>query len=141
MTDEMQKPLNWKPEPGIGYSVQRRPDGGMHYIFTDLSHATLVHWREFALQHLYDSDRLTRNLYDLRQVQLIPEEAINFATEINNDPAARNVRVAVLVADESLRSSILEIRDLTAPGGVEMGVFLGQEEAETWLDRPLTMMV
>ncbi|MEW6713074.1 MAG: hypothetical protein AB1403_24855, partial [Candidatus Riflebacteria bacterium] len=70
------KPLNWTPTPGIGYSVIRRGDGGMTLTFTALDEATLKHWREFALDHLFGSDRRTRNLYDLRAVQNIPEQAI-----------------------------------------------------------------
>jgi hypothetical protein len=141
MSDVEVKPLNWKPEPGIGYSVNRRPDGGMHYTFTDLSITTLKHWRDFALQHLYDSDRLTRNLYDLRQIAAIPEEAIQIALEANSDPAARHVRVAVVVGNEKVRSGIREIADLTVGGGVEMGIFTQMQEAEAWLDRPLTTLV
>lgn len=60
------KPLHWQPKAGIGYSVTRRADGGMNLTFTDLSEATLADWREFAYEHLLGSDRLTRNLYDLR---------------------------------------------------------------------------
>jgi hypothetical protein len=141
MSDLEIKPLNWEPEPGIGYTVTRRPDGGMHYTFTDVSHATLAHWREFALQHLYDSDRLTRNLYDLRRIETVSEEAIGMALEANSDPAARNVRVAVVVGSEKVRSAIQEIADLTAGGGVEMGIFTTIQEAEAWLDRPLTTLV
>ena len=55
------KPLNWKPEPGIGYRVVRRPDGGMTLTFTDFSDATMMHWHDFALEHLLGSDRLTRS--------------------------------------------------------------------------------
>lgn len=139
MSEEI-KPLNWKPEPGIGYTVTRRPDGGMHYTFTDVSPATLAHWREFALQHLYDSDRLTRNLYDLRQLSALSETAIQIALEANSDPAARNIRVAVIVGNEETRAAIQQIADLTTPGGVEMGIFTDMESAETWLDRPLTIL-
>jgi hypothetical protein len=141
MSEMDSKPLNWKPEPGIGYSVTRRPDGGMNYTFTDVSRATLEHWREFALQHLYDSDRLTRNLYDLRQVKTVSEEAVSMAVEANSDPAARNIRVAVVVGNEKVRSAVQEIADLTAGGGVEMGIFVDIQEAEAWLDRPLTTLV
>src|SRR5512136_720503 len=76
------KPLNWKPEPGIGYRVVRRPDGGMTVTVTDLSDATIQHWHNFALEHLLGSDRLTRNLYDLRQVKVIPEKAVRTAIEV-----------------------------------------------------------
>lgn len=135
------KPLNWIPDPNIGYTVERREDGGMHFTFKDLSLETLKHWHEFALEHLYDSDRLTRNLYDLRQVEDIPEEAIQFAVEANSDPAARNIRLAVLVANEKVRQSILDISARTSPGGVEMGVFTDIDVAEEWLNRPLTTLV
>ena len=141
MSENELKPLNWTPVPGIGYTVTRRPDGGMHYTFTDASHPTLVHWREFALQHLYDSDRLTRNLFDLRQLKAISSEAIQIALEANSDPATRNIRVAVVVANEPVRQAIQQIADLSAPGGVEMGIFLDLQEAEVWLDRPLTTLV
>ncbi len=99
MSDEVLKPLNWNPVPGIGYTVARRPDGGMHFVFTDASPMTLEHWREFSLEHLYDSDRLTRNLYDLSQLEDLPEQAIQYAVEVNNDPSSRNIRLAVVAND------------------------------------------
>ncbi len=135
------KPLKWQPEPGIGYTVQRRPDGGMHYVFTDVNEKTLRHWREFSLQHLLDSDRLTRNLYDLRAVKKVPPEAIQVALELNTDPAARNIRVAVVVENEEVRRAIEEIEALTVPAGVELGIFTQIEEAEAWLSRPLTQLI
>ena len=80
------KPLNWTQKPGVGFTVVRREDGGMNLTFTDLSDATLNDWRNFALDHLLGSDRRTRNLYDLRAVQEIPEKAIRAAVEANSDP-------------------------------------------------------
>lgn len=141
MTESEVKPLNWKPDPNIGYTVSRRADGGMNYTFTDVSHATLMHWRDFALQHLYDADRLTRNRYDLRKIQELTEEAVNVAIEANSDPAARNIRLAVLVSSEAIRVALEEILALSSPTGVEMGVFETEEEAEAWLNRPLTLVV
>ncbi len=140
MTEEMLTPLNWEPTPGIGYAVVRRPDGGMHYTFTDVSHETLVHWRTFAVQHLLDSDRLTTNLYDLREVNEISQEAVDYAIEINSDPSARNIRLAVVVNDV-MREAIEKIPSLTTTGGVDFKVFTDLDEAEAWLDRPLTLIV
>jgi hypothetical protein len=141
MTAESAKPLNWTPMSGIGYSVERRPDGGMHYTFTDVSHETLSHWREFALEHLLGSDRLTRNLYDIRQVGEITKEAVDYAIEVNSDPSARNIRLAVVVANDAVRDAIERIPSLTTPGGVEFRIFTDIDEAEAWLDRPLSLMV
>ncbi len=141
MTEEKVKPLNWESTPGIGYTVVRRPDGGMHYTFTDLSHETLVHWHEFASEHLIDSDRLTTNLYDLREVQEITEEAVDYAIEVNSDPSARNIRLAVVVKNEAVREAIVKVPSLTTTGGVEFKVFTNVAEAEDWLDRPLTIIV
>lgn len=141
MTEEQVKPLNWEPTPGIGYSVVRRPDGGMHYTFTDMSHETLVHWHEFAVDHLIDSDRLTTNLYDLREINEITEEAVDYAIEVNSDPSARNIRLAVVVKSEEVREAIVKIPSLTTTGGVEFKVFTKIAEAEEWLDRPLTLIV
>ena len=135
------KPLNWTPDPDHGYTVARRPDGGMHYTFTSASHGTLEHWREFALQHLLDSDRLTRNLYDLRQVKEIPPEAIQYALELTSDPSARNIRLATVVATPEVREAVQKIMALSIPGGVEIGIFTDIEEAEAWLDRSLTLLV
>jgi len=135
------KPLNWKPDPNIGYTVIRRPDGGMHFTFTDTSHATLEHWRAFSLEHLLDSDRLTRNLYDLRQLEDLPEEAIQYALELANDPAVRNIRLAVVATSEKVRAALQKIAPLITPGGVEVGLFKDIEEAEAWLNRPLTQLV
>lgn len=135
------KPLNWTPIPGVGYTVTRRSDGGMHYVFTDASLTTLKHWREFALEHLLDSDRLTTNLYDLRQVERLPAEAIQVAVEVNSDPSVRNIRLAVVVANERVRQALQEIDALSAGGGVEMAIFTDIHEAEAWLDRPLTQVI
>lgn len=141
MSEATLKPLHWQPEPGIGYTVQRRPDGGMHYVFTDVNEKTLRHWREFSIRHLLDSDRLTRNLYDLRAVKTIPSEAVQVALELNTDPAARNIRVAVVVASEEVRRAIEEIEALTVPAGVELGIFTDIDQAEAWLSRPLTQLI
>ncbi len=132
------KPLNWTPEPGIGYTVVRRLDGGMTLTFTDLSDATIKHWREFALEHLLGSDRLTRNLYDLRQVGEIPEKAIHSAIEVDSDPAARNIRVAVVVANEKTAEAVREVYYAALPEtSAAIKIFSDLDEAEAWLARPL----
>lgn len=135
------KPLKWQPEAGIGYTVERRPDGGMHLTFTDASPATLDHWRRFGLEHLLDSDRLVRNLYDLRQLDELPEQAINYAVELNNDPSVRNIRLAAVATSPQVVAALRRIAALTTGGGVEMSLFSNLEEAEAWLDRPLTLLV
>ena len=136
------KPLHWKPEPGIGYNVVRRPDGGMMLAFTDLSDATIENWRQFALEHLLGSDRLTRNLYDLRQVKEIPEKAIHTALEVNSDPAARNIRVAVVVASDKVANAVREIYyAVVAETSAAIKIFTDMEAAETWLSRPMDQMV
>jgi len=139
MSNQEVKPLNWEPDPNIGYTVQRRPDGGMHYIFTELSRPTLDHWRAFSLEHLLESDRLTRNLYDLRQVAEIPPQAIQYALELSNDPSTRNIRLAIVVSNEKVFKTMEELTALTYPGGAEIEIFLEMEEAENWLNRPLTL--
>ncbi|GAB4579266.1 MAG: hypothetical protein Fur0022_20040 [Anaerolineales bacterium] len=143
MTPSAVKPLNWTPTPGIGYTVARRADGGMQLTFTDVSHKTLMHWRDFALEHLEDSNQLTRNLYDLRQVKEITQEAVQFAVEANSDPSTRNIRLAVVVANEKVRQGILEIAALsTSPGGgSNMKLFADMDEAEAWLSLPLDTMI
>ena len=101
----------------------------------------LQQWREFSLAHLENSDRLTTNLYDLRQIDLIPHEALEFALEVNSDPSVRNIRLAVVVASERVRQALQEIDALSAGYGVEMKIFTSIEEAEAWLNRPLTLLV
>jgi uncharacterized membrane protein len=135
------KPLKDAPGPGAGFSVTRRPDGGMAIQFTNLTKETLQRWRVFSLAHLENSDRLTTNLYDLRQIDRIPEEAIRYALEVNSDPAVRNIRLAVVVANEQVRQALREIDALSAGYGVEMEVFTSLEQAEAWLNRPLTLLV
>ena len=136
------KPLFWKPEPGIGYSVVRRPDGGMALTFTDLSDATIKHWHDFALEHLLGSDRLTRNLYDLRQIKEIPEKAIRAAMEVDSDPAARNIRLAVLVNNVELADAVRNIYYAVVPEtSAAIKIFTDMEAAEAWLSRPLDQMV
>ncbi len=136
------KPLYWKPEPGIGYSVQRRPDGGMTIIVTDLSDATIQHWHDFALEHLLGMDRLTRNMYDLRQVKEIPDKAVHAAIEVNSDPAARNIRVAVVVNSEKVANGVRELYYQSLPEtSAAIKIFTDMDAAETWLSRPLDQMV
>ena len=132
------KPLNWTPKPGVGLSVVRREDGGMNLTFTDLSDATLNDWRSFAMDHLLGSDRRTRNLYDLRAVKEIPEKAIRAAVEANSDPSARNIRVAVVVADEKVAEGVRDVAALALAGSASaMKIFTDINEAEAWLARPL----
>ena len=132
------KPLNWAPAPGIGYTVIRRGDGGMTLTFTDLSEATLKHWREFALEHLFGLDRRTRNLYDLRAIQEIPESAIRMAVEANSDPSARNIRVAVVVANKKMAESVRDVASLAlSETASALKLFSDIDEAEAWLSRPL----
>ena len=140
MTDP--KPLNWKPDPGIGYTVVRRPDGGMALTFTDISDATVQHWHDFALEHLLGSDRLTRNLYDLRQIKEIPEKAIHAAIDVNSDPAARNIRLAVVVNSDKLANAVREIYyAASTETSAAIKIFTDINEAEAWLSRPMDQMV
>lgn len=135
------KPLNWKPKPGIGYTVARRADGGMNLTFTDLSDATLADWHEFATEHLMNSDRLTRNLYDLRDVQHLPEKAIKMAVEVNSDPSTRNLRVAVLVASEEVRQSIRDVAAGAVGSGAAIRIFTSMAEAEAWLMKSMDQII
>jgi hypothetical protein len=135
------KPLYWKPDPGIGYTVVRRPDGGMTVTVTDLSDATIQHWLHFALEHLLASDRLTRNLYDLRQVNEIPAKAVHAAIEVNSDPAARNIRVAVVVNNEKVASAVRALYYQSLPEtSAAIKIFTDIDAAEAWLSRPLDQM-
>ena len=132
------KPLNWTPADDVGYSVIRRGDGGMTLTFTDLSDATLAHWHDFALEHLFDADRRTRNLYDLRAVKEIPEKAVRMAVDANSDPSARNIRVAVVVADQSVADAVRSVAAQADAGSASaMKIFSDINEAEAWLARPL----
>ncbi len=132
------KPLNWTPSADVGYSVIRRGDGGMTLTFTDLSDATLAHWHEFALEHLLGADRRTRNLYDLRAVKEIPEKAVRMAVEANSDPSARNIRVAVVVADQSVADAVRNVAAGSLPEVASaMKIFIDINEAEAWLGRSL----
>lgn len=131
------KPLNWQPKPGVGMNVVRRGDGGMTLTFTDLSDPTLADWHEFASDHLMGSDQRVRNLYDLRQVKEIPEKAIRMAVELNTDPGTRNIRLAVVVSNEKVKTAIQEIAALSAGDTAAMKLFTDINEAEAWLGRPL----
>src|SRR3970040_1194851 len=128
------KPLNWAPKPGVGLTVVRREDGGMNLTFTALSDATISDWRDFAMEHLLGADRRTRNLYDLRAVKEIPEKAIRMAVEANSDPSARNIRVAVVVADENVAEAIREVAARAVPGTASaLKIFADMDKAEAWL--------
>lgn len=141
MTDATNKPLSFTPDPTIGFDVIRRADGGMHVTFADVGISTLEAWREFALEHLEGSDRLTRNLYDLRALETLPEHAVKFALEANSDPSARNIRLAVVVANEGVKQAMEKVFMMTQnPGGAEPAIFLDIDAANEWLARPLDML-
>jgi hypothetical protein len=132
------KPLNWTPKPGVGMTVARRPDGGMTLTFTDMSEQTLREWHDFALEHLLGMEGRTRNLYDLRRVAKIDEKAVGTAVEVNSDPSARNIRLAVLVASAEAADAIRKIAALALPEtAAAMKIFTDADEAEAWLARPL----
>lgn len=135
------KPLADAPDPQVGFKAVRRPDGGMHVTFSKMTHQTVEAWRNFSLAHLEESDRLTTNLYDLRQIHSLPPEAIQYAVEVNSDPSVRNIRLAVVVADEVMVRTLKQIDALSAGYGVEMEIFTDIEKAEAWLARPLTLVV
>lgn len=135
------KPLNWTPTAGIGYTVVRRADGGMHFIFTSADETTLKHWRDFSMQHLFESDRLTRNLYDLRALDEFSEDGIRFALETTSDPAARNLRVAVVVSNQNVQGAIERLAALTPPTGVDLRIFADLEKAEEWLSESLEKVI
>lgn len=132
------KPLNWTPKPGVGMTVARRPDGGMNLAFTDMSDATVREWHDFALDHLLGLGRFTRNLYDLRLVKQLNENAVRTAVEVNSDPSARNIRLAVVVATQEAADAIRKIAALALPEtAAAMKIFTDIDEAEAWLSRPL----
>jgi hypothetical protein len=135
------KSLNWQQKPGIGYAVARRADGGMNLTFTDLSEATLADWREFAFEHLLGSDRLTRNLYDLREVRELSNKAIKMAVEVNSDPSTRNLRVAVLVASDAAREAIMNVAAGAVGSGAAIRIFTSMAEAEAWLMRSMDQII
>jgi hypothetical protein len=139
MTD--QKPLFFQPAPGVGFSAERREDGGMNLIFEEINRHTLGYWHRFAEDHLMGSDRLVRNLYDLRKVEHLSEDAIKVAIQLNSDPSTRNIRLAVVVSNEEVQAAVQKIRDLSAGGGSHMAIFTEIDEAEAWLNRPIESMI
>ncbi len=126
-------------DPAIGYSVTRRADGGMHYIFTKSDLPTVTHWREFAAQHLLTADHNTRNLYDLRSIPTLSPEALHAALEMANDPAARNVRTALVVSGPVVAAMLKEITVLSERGNLRL--FTEVDEAEAWLAQPFSRLL
>jgi hypothetical protein len=58
--------------------------------------------------------------------------------EANSDPSARNIRLAVVVADEKVAEAIRDVAALALPAAASsMKIFTDINEAETWLARPL----
>lgn len=126
-------------DPAIGYTVTRRADGGMHYRFTQSDARTVAHWREFAAQHLLAADHNTRNLYDLRALPALSKDALSAAREMADDPAARNVRTALVVASPEVAAALKEIMLLSERGN--LGLFTSLEEAEAWLALPFSRLL
>jgi KaiC/GvpD/RAD55 family RecA-like ATPase len=74
-------------------------------------------------------------------VRELPDKAIKMAMEVNNDPATRNLRVAVLVASESARDAILKVAAGAVGSGAAIRIFTSMTEAEAWLTKPMEQMV
>jgi hypothetical protein len=83
---------------------------------------------------------LTRNLYDLRQIDELPERAIRYAAELNNDPGSRHIRLAVVATGRKVREALRRVVSLTVTGGVDMRVFSDIAAAEAWLARPIELV-
>lgn len=140
MTYSDLRPVFWDPDAEVGFDVRRRADGGLQVTFYWIDEPTLQAWRRFAQAHQLSSGRLNRNLYDLRALSDLPEEAIRYAVEVNSDPAARNVRVAVVVSSEAVMEAVERIQALTLGSGAEIRIFTNMLEAELWLAEPLETM-
>ena len=135
-----QKPLYFSSDPKIGFTAERRADGGMNLTFKDINSETLGHWQKFAEEHLIGSDSLVRNLYDLRQIDHLSERAVHMAVDLNSDPSTRNIRLAVVDGNDQVKAAIRKVADLTPAGGARMEVFEALDAAEKWLSRPLESM-
>ena len=58
--------------------------------------------------------------------------------EANSDPSARNIRVAVVVADDKVAEAIRSVAALALAGTASaMKIFTDMDEAEAWLARSL----
>jgi nitrogen regulatory protein PII len=58
--------------------------------------------------------------------------------EANSDPSARNIRVAVVVADEKVAEAVRSVAALALAGTASaMKIFTDINAAEAWLARPL----
>ena len=75
-----QKPLYFSSDPKIGFTAERRADGGMNLTFADINSETLGHWQKFAEEHLIGSESLVRNLYDLSQIDHLSDRAVQMAS-------------------------------------------------------------
>jgi len=113
------KPLYFTSDPTIGFTAERRPDGGMNLTFKDINPDTLNHWREFSED----------------------ERAIQIAVELNSDPSTRHIRLAVVVKDDAIRKMVQKISDQTPVGGARIEIFTDREEAEGWLMRPIESLI
>ena len=139
MTDP--KPLYFSSDPSIGFTAERRPDGGKNLTFADINSETLGHWQKFAEEHLIGSDSLVRNLYDLSQIDHLSDRAVQMAVALNSDPSTRNIRLAVVVGNDQVKAAIQKVADLTPAGGSRMEIFTDLDAAEKWLSRPMESMV
>ena len=87
---------------------------------------------------MHTADRRTRNLYDPRSVKNIAEQAVRMAVDANSDPTASNIRVSVVVADQSVADAVRSVAALAlAETASAMKIFTDINEAEAWLARPL----
>jgi hypothetical protein len=111
----------------------------MHYVFTHTDAATVTHWRAFAAHHLLAADHNTRNLYDLRALATISLAALTAAQEMMNDPAARNVRTALVVANPAMADLLQGLMALSEHGNLKL--FTDMADAEPWLAQPFSRLL
>ena len=78
----------------------------------------------------------------LRQIREIPGKAIQVAMEVNSDPAARNIRLAVVVNNDILANAVREIYYAVVPEtSAAIKIFTDIDAAEAWLSKPMDQMV
>jgi hypothetical protein len=74
-------------------------------------------------------------------VEEIPEKAVHAAIDVNSDPAARNIRVAVVVNSDRVAKAVRELYYQSLPEtSAAIKIFSDLEAAEAWLSRPLDQL-
>ena len=113
-----------------------REDGILVYKARDTSPATVEQWQQESLALLDQTDKYSKRLYDLRDLNGLSIMALRTAIRLKAHPNARFVYAAVLTRSTRTASLVQTVLSIQ-PGG-NFQIIMTEEEAINWLNNKVS---